>query len=41
MATTEAAFYPGAIYYLSRWYTRKEVGFRIAVYELNRLNLVS
>lgn len=28
----EAAFYPGAIYYLSRWYTSKEVGFRIAMY---------
>jgi hypothetical protein len=30
--TLEAAFYPGAIYYLSRWYTRKELGFRIAMY---------
>lgn len=28
---TEAAFIPGATYYLSRWYTRKELGFRIAV----------
>lgn len=35
----EAALYPGAIYYLSRWYTRKEVGFRIALYEPNRLGL--
>jgi len=41
MATTEAAFYPGAIYYLSRWYTRKEVGFRIAVCGLKRSRLVS
>ncbi|KAI0734072.1 MFS general substrate transporter [Fomitopsis betulina] len=27
----EAAFYPGAIYLLSRWYTRKELAFRSAV----------
>lgn len=27
----EAAFYPGAIYVLSRWYTRKELAFRSAV----------
>ncbi|KIJ51016.1 hypothetical protein M422DRAFT_776904 [Sphaerobolus stellatus SS14] len=26
----EAAFYPGAIYLLSRWYTRKELAFRSA-----------
>ncbi|EJD46136.1 MFS general substrate transporter [Auricularia subglabra TFB-10046 SS5] len=28
---TEAAFYPGAIYLLSRWYTRKELAFRSAI----------
>ncbi|KAJ7095779.1 MFS general substrate transporter [Mycena belliarum] len=27
----EAAFYPGAIYLLSRWYTKKELAFRSAV----------
>ncbi|THV05376.1 MFS general substrate transporter [Dendrothele bispora CBS 962.96] len=27
----EAAFYPCAVYYLSRWYTRRELGFRIAM----------
>ncbi|KAJ7643675.1 MFS general substrate transporter [Roridomyces roridus] len=27
----EAAFYPGAIYLLSRWYTRKELAFRSAI----------
>jgi len=27
----EAAFYPGAIYLLSRWYTRKELAFRSAL----------
>ncbi|CCM04646.1 uncharacterized protein FIBRA_06830 [Fibroporia radiculosa] len=27
----EAAFYPGAIYLLSRWYTRKELAFRGAI----------
>lgn len=27
----EAAFYPGAMYLLSRWYTRKELAFRSAV----------
>ncbi|KAI0741190.1 MFS general substrate transporter [Earliella scabrosa] len=27
----EAAFYPGAIYLLSRWYTRKELAFRCAI----------
>ncbi|QRV93560.1 major facilitator superfamily transporter [Ceratobasidium sp. AG-Ba] len=27
----EAAFYPGAIYVLSRWYTRKELAFRSAL----------
>jgi MFS family permease len=26
----EAAFYPGAIYVLSRWYTKKELAFRSA-----------
>ncbi|TRM64279.1 MFS general substrate transporter [Schizophyllum amplum] len=26
----EAALYPSAVYYLSRWYTRKEIGLRIA-----------
>ena len=28
----EAAFYPSSVYYLSRWYTRKEIGLRIALY---------
>ncbi|KAF8887156.1 major facilitator superfamily domain-containing protein [Infundibulicybe gibba] len=27
----EAAFYPGAIYVLSRWYTKKELAFRSAI----------
>ncbi|KAL5521337.1 hypothetical protein ACEPAG_9261 [Sanghuangporus baumii] len=27
----EAAFYPGAIYLLSRWYTKKELAFRSAI----------
>ncbi|KAI5120278.1 hypothetical protein M0805_005335 [Coniferiporia weirii] len=27
----EAAFYPGAIYLLSRWYTRKELAFRTSI----------
>ncbi|KAF9063519.1 major facilitator superfamily domain-containing protein [Rhodocollybia butyracea] len=27
----ECAFYPGAIYLLSRWYTKKELGFRSAI----------
>ncbi|KAF8574831.1 MFS general substrate transporter [Ramaria rubella] len=27
----EAAFYPGAIYLLSRWYTRKQLAFRSAI----------
>ncbi|KAI0343742.1 MFS general substrate transporter [Trametopsis cervina] len=27
----EAAFYPGAIYLLSRWYTRRELAFRSAI----------
>ncbi|KAI0821331.1 MFS general substrate transporter [Irpex lacteus] len=27
----ESAFYPGAIYLLSRWYTRKELAFRSAI----------
>ncbi|KAJ7578187.1 major facilitator superfamily domain-containing protein [Mycena floridula] len=27
----EAAFYPGAVYLLSRWYTKKELGFRAAI----------
>lgn len=27
----EAAFYPGAMYLLSRWYTRKELAFRSAI----------
>ncbi|TFK97124.1 MFS general substrate transporter [Pterulicium gracile] len=35
----EAAFYPGAVYYLSRWYTRKEVGLRIAA--LNAGNMMA
>ncbi|KAJ3857182.1 MFS general substrate transporter [Lentinula lateritia] len=35
----EAAFYPSAVYYLSRWYTRKEVGFRIAF--LNAGNMLA
>ncbi|KAL5532048.1 hypothetical protein ACEPAF_5612 [Sanghuangporus sanghuang] len=28
----EAAFYPGAIYLLSRWYTRKELAFRASLF---------
>ncbi|KAE9404474.1 MFS general substrate transporter [Gymnopus androsaceus JB14] len=35
----EAAFYPSAVYYLSRWYTRKEIGFRIAF--LNAGNMLA
>ncbi|EIM85213.1 MFS general substrate transporter [Stereum hirsutum FP-91666 SS1] len=35
----EAAFYPASVYYLSRWYTRKEVGFRIAC--LNAGNMLA
>ncbi|KAA1470620.1 MFS general substrate transporter [Dentipellis sp. KUC8613] len=27
----EAVFYPGAVYLLSRWYTRKELGFRSVI----------
>ncbi|KAF8066034.1 MFS general substrate transporter [Lyophyllum atratum] len=30
MGFVEAAFYPSCLYYLSRWYTRKEIGLRIA-----------
>jgi len=35
----EAAFYPGSVYYLSRWYTRREVGFRVAC--LNAGNMLA
>ncbi|KAJ4472132.1 MFS general substrate transporter [Lentinula aciculospora] len=35
----EAAFYPSAVYYLSRWYTRREVGLRIAF--LNAGNMLA
>ncbi|KAG7445923.1 MFS general substrate transporter [Guyanagaster necrorhizus] len=35
----EAAFYPASVYYLSRWYTRKEIGFRIAF--LNAGNMLA
>ncbi|CAG8975270.1 hypothetical protein HYALB_00007971 [Hymenoscyphus albidus] len=28
----EAAYFPGCLYYLSCWYTRKELGFRTAVF---------
>ncbi|KAL5512606.1 hypothetical protein ACEPAG_3259 [Sanghuangporus baumii] len=28
----EAAFYPGVIYLLSRWYTRKELAFRVSLF---------
>ncbi|KAL5483141.1 hypothetical protein ACEPAI_8370 [Sanghuangporus weigelae] len=28
----EAAFYPGAVYLLSRWYTRKELAFRASLF---------
>ncbi|TRM64282.1 MFS general substrate transporter [Schizophyllum amplum] len=35
----EAAFYPSAVYYLSRWYTRKEIGLRIAF--LNAGNMLA
>ncbi|RPD58871.1 MFS general substrate transporter [Lentinus tigrinus ALCF2SS1-7] len=28
----EAAFYPGGVYLLSRWYTRKELSFRSAIF---------
>ncbi|KIK65646.1 hypothetical protein GYMLUDRAFT_39145 [Collybiopsis luxurians FD-317 M1] len=35
----EAAFYPCAVYYLSRWYTRREVGLRIAF--LNAGNMLA
>ncbi len=27
----EAAYFPGCLYYLSAWYTRKELGFRTAI----------
>src|SRR5436309_12571972 len=27
----EAAYFPGCLFYLSSWYTRKELGFRTAV----------
>ncbi|KAH8700702.1 putative pantothenate transporter [Talaromyces proteolyticus] len=30
LGTAEAVFFPGAIYYLSSWYTKKELGKRIA-----------
>ncbi|KAK0498380.1 MFS general substrate transporter [Armillaria luteobubalina] len=35
----EAAFYPASVYYLSRWYTRKEIGLRIAF--LNAGNMLA
>ncbi|KAH8728079.1 pantothenate transporter liz1 [Phaeosphaeriaceae sp. PMI808] len=31
LGIVEAAFFPGALFYLSAWYTRKELGFRTAV----------
>ncbi|KAL2210566.1 major facilitator superfamily transporter [Sarocladium strictum] len=31
LGLTEAPFYPGAVYLLSRWYTRKEIATRIAI----------
>jgi MFS family permease len=27
----EAAYFPGCLFYLSAWYTRKELGFRTAI----------
>ena len=27
----EAVFYPGALFLLSKWYTRKELGLRVAI----------
>ncbi|KAJ8457354.1 hypothetical protein ONZ45_g18344 [Pleurotus djamor] len=35
----EAAFFPGALFLLSQWYTRKELGLRIAI--LNCGNIIS
>ncbi|KAJ7584618.1 MFS general substrate transporter [Mycena floridula] len=35
----EAAFYPASVYYLSRWYTSKEIGLRIAF--LNAGNMLA
>ncbi|KAH6649734.1 major facilitator superfamily domain-containing protein [Chaetomium tenue] len=31
LGVVEAAYFPGCLYYLSCWYTRKELGFRTAV----------
>ncbi|KAL1740730.1 MFS general substrate transporter, partial [Schizophyllum fasciatum] len=33
----EAAFYPSTVYYLSRWYTRKELGLRIAFMNMGNM----
>ncbi|KAL1727855.1 major facilitator superfamily domain-containing protein, partial [Schizophyllum commune] len=33
----EAAFYPSSVYYLSRWYTRKEIGLRIALMNVGNM----
>ena len=35
----EAAFFPGCIYYLSRWYTRNEMQLRVTI--LNSENLAA
>ncbi|KAL5498810.1 hypothetical protein ACEPAH_2165 [Sanghuangporus vaninii] len=39
LGVTEAAFFPGALFLLSKWYTRKELGLRMSV--LVSSNLVS
>jgi len=39
LGAVEAAFFPGCIYYLSRWYTRKEMYLRVTI--LNAGNLAA
>jgi MFS family permease len=39
LGAIEAAFFPGSIYYLSRWYTRKEMQLRVTI--LNAENLAA
>lgn len=39
LGAVEAAFFPGCIYYLSRWYTRKEMQLRVTI--LNAGNLAA
>lgn len=37
LGCVEASFFPGSLYYLSRWYTRKEMQLRVTVLNLGNL----